>query len=416
MAVDIHDIDTAVGGHVVQFYEREAELVRGVVSYLGGALRSGEAAVVIATEAHRDAFEAALERNGADLARARAAGLFVSLDAAATMATFVRDGEIDRAAFREAIGGLVRTASATGRGVRAYGEMVALLWDAGDVLAAIELETLWNELGAELPFALYCAYPATSVAGAEHAEALHQVCHLHSAVLGAHCESGLGGADPPSREEITASFRAEPQAPGDARRLLVETLRRRGRERVSVEAAALVLSELASNAVRHVGASFSVQATLQDSTLCVAVEDPGPTFAKDGLVVRPTRGLGIVDALARRWGIEQTPRGKLVWAELVCEASRLPAVAPARARSCAPSALPASIPATATGARVHAADEEAEQPQRHGHEQNEPQHVGRESKAAQQGHEQDQHHQCNHREASLSQSNVSVAYPLARRD
>ena len=77
----------------------------------------------------------------------------------------------------------MRDAAASGRRVRAYGEMVALLWDAGDVLGAIELETLWHELGRELSFSLFCSYPASSVSGPEHAQALHQVCHLHSAVL-----------------------------------------------------------------------------------------------------------------------------------------------------------------------------------------------------------------------------------------
>ena len=33
-----------------------------------------------------------------------------------------------------------------------YGEMVAVLWAAGDVMAAAELEELWNDLAREIPF------------------------------------------------------------------------------------------------------------------------------------------------------------------------------------------------------------------------------------------------------------------------
>jgi hypothetical protein len=44
---------------------------------------------------------------------------------------------VDTDAFDEVVGGLVREASASGRPVRAYGEMVAVLWAAGDVAAAI---------------------------------------------------------------------------------------------------------------------------------------------------------------------------------------------------------------------------------------------------------------------------------------
>ena len=77
----------------------------------------------------------------------------------------------------------MRRAAATGRPVRAYGEMVALLWEHGDVLAAIELEELWNDLGRELDFSLLCAYRSASVQGDEHAQALEQVRLLHSSEL-----------------------------------------------------------------------------------------------------------------------------------------------------------------------------------------------------------------------------------------
>ncbi len=138
--------------------------------------------MAIATEEHRQAFADFLERDGVDLDDARARGTLVLLDAAATMAAFIDDGQIDHGAFHAAVGGLIRGAGGGGRRVRAYGEMVALLWDAGDVLAAIELECLWNDLRRELPFSLFCAYRAASVAGSELTTALHDVCSLHSTV------------------------------------------------------------------------------------------------------------------------------------------------------------------------------------------------------------------------------------------
>ncbi len=144
------DIAVESGEHVVQFYEHESEPLGAVVPYLAAAAAGGEAAIVIATEAHRRAFEGELEADGIDLVKAGEDGRFFSLDAATTMASFMADGKIDHEAFHEVIGGLVRTASETGRPIRAYGEMVALLWDVGDVLAAIELETLWNDLAREV--------------------------------------------------------------------------------------------------------------------------------------------------------------------------------------------------------------------------------------------------------------------------
>ena len=41
--------------------------------------------------------------------------------------------------------------------------MVALLWHQGNVAAAIELETLWNDLAEDRRFSLLCAYPAQVV-------------------------------------------------------------------------------------------------------------------------------------------------------------------------------------------------------------------------------------------------------------
>ena len=171
------------GRHVVQFYERETDLFVRAGGYLSDTVRAGAVAIVIATEAHRDAFEARFRDAGVDAAAARDDGTLVWLDAAATLARFMRDGHADREAFFDVVGSVVEAAAATGRPVRAYGEMVGLLWEAGDVMAVIELETHWNDLAAAIPFSLYCAYRSESVSGHEHADALARVCQLHSSVV-----------------------------------------------------------------------------------------------------------------------------------------------------------------------------------------------------------------------------------------
>jgi hypothetical protein len=65
-----------------------------------------------------------------------------------------------------------------------FGEMVALLWDFGQVNAAIEVEAMWNELAAQYPFSLLCAYPADAVGDDQHQDALTEVCRVHAAVIG----------------------------------------------------------------------------------------------------------------------------------------------------------------------------------------------------------------------------------------
>ncbi|MBV9366256.1 MAG: MEDS domain-containing protein [Solirubrobacterales bacterium] len=292
------------GEHVVQFYEREADLVRAVGTYLISAVAEDAVAIVIAGEAHRVAFEAELVGTGIDVVRATEEGRVVWLDAARTLSLFMEDGRIEPARFRDVVGGVVRWARGTGRPVRAYGEMVALLWDAGDILGAIELEKLWNDLGRELSFALWCGYHTRSVAGAEHAEALHEVCQLHSAVM----------------PDAAARFHAGADAPRAARRFVMSTLERSAYgERVSVDDVQLVVSELATNAVIHAGSAFSVSVRCADDAIRIAVQDWSSTWPQlrgGSPAARSGRGLHLVGAVAREWGVEPAPDGKTVWAEL----------------------------------------------------------------------------------------------------
>ena len=143
-----------VGHHVVQFYGHDEELAERVVRYLLEALGGGGVAVVIATPEHRREFEARLRKalgGGADLAAAGDSGTYLALDAGETVRELMVVGRLDPAAFDRVIGGLIRQAGTGGRPVRAYGEMVALLWDDGLVSAAIQLEEMWNELGRAIP-------------------------------------------------------------------------------------------------------------------------------------------------------------------------------------------------------------------------------------------------------------------------
>jgi hypothetical protein len=170
-------------GHVVLFYGSEGELASSAARYLAGGLEAGATAIVIATPGHRAAVRARMA-GYCDAGGARARGDLVVLDADEMLRLFLIGSRPDPAGFELIIGGLIRRAAAAGRPVRLYGEMVALLWDAGHAAAALELEGLWNDLGRRLPFSLLCGYPAPAVSGAAHARALQQICALHGAASG----------------------------------------------------------------------------------------------------------------------------------------------------------------------------------------------------------------------------------------
>jgi len=320
-AVETQGIAVDHGGHVVKFYEHDDELVQAVVPYLAAGLHGGEMTVVIATEAHRRAFETELASGGVDVVLAQASGSLLALEAESTLAAIVVDGQVDRAAFHEAVGGMIRQAADSGRRIRAFGEMVALLWDAGAVIAAIELEALWNEICGELELSLFCAYPRASVVGHEHADALQRVCRMHSSVLQHHGANGGAIAEHLLPTELTASFPAERRSPGRARRLAASELRRWGHDEELVGEAMLVVSELASNAVIHAGSPFTITVQSHDSLVRIAVRDQCPAIAaasgQRGLPVRAPHGLAVIQALSTQWGVEDTTDGKVVWAELL---------------------------------------------------------------------------------------------------
>lgn len=297
--------DAGPRDHVVQFYQDDADLAGQVGSYLREAVCGGGVAIVIATASHRDLFRERLSASGADMTAATASGAYLELDAGDTLRRFMGGGTPDRARFDATIGHVIRAAGAQDRQVRAYGEMVALLWDQGLVTGAIELESMWNDLGRAEAFSLHCAYPLNSVADPGRSRGLAEVCLQHASVL----ES----SSPVQAWTFPASLDSVPSA----RHFVTRTLREWGVEDTQGDAA-LSVTELAANAVRHARSDFTVTLFVTEHKVKIAVCDSAPfPPGMSSLPVRPLHGLSAVAAMARRWGTEPLgTSGKLVWCEL----------------------------------------------------------------------------------------------------
>ncbi len=167
--------------HLVEFYESEGILADSVRDYLEPALRQDEAVVVVATRRHRDLFEGALVGAGVDVEGARRAARYLDVDAEELLSRFMVDGVPDPNGFQTVVGSLIAGAASSGRAVRIYGEMVAVLWAEGNVAAAIALEDLWNDLGCSHPFSLLCAYPTTAFDPIAATGLFRTICEQHSA-------------------------------------------------------------------------------------------------------------------------------------------------------------------------------------------------------------------------------------------
>lgn len=176
--------------HAVQFYASDDFIVDTVSSFIGSAFQQGDAAIVIATDLHRAAIERSLAADGIDVHR-RYRGEYVALDIEETLAQLLIDGWPNGEQFDAIVGGLIRRFAEAGRRVHAFGEMVAVLWASGHWQAALELEKLWNELGAHLPFSLLCAYPIGTFDSPADSEPFRRVCGAHAHVSPAEGYSAL---------------------------------------------------------------------------------------------------------------------------------------------------------------------------------------------------------------------------------
>jgi hypothetical protein len=116
-------------------------------------------------------------------------------------------------------------------------------------------------------------------------------------------------------------FALSRDAPAAARHFAVGALRRWGIADLADDVA-LVVTELAANAVRHAHSGFMVVLSPRPDVVRISVRDASPLPPADAgsstvLPVAPRHGLGAVNAMASDWGAESLgSAGKTVWAEL----------------------------------------------------------------------------------------------------
>jgi PAS domain S-box-containing protein len=169
----------ADGHHLVHFYEDEEALFDVVGGFLGAGLDAHDRLVVIATPEHRSTLVQRLRDREGD--RAVATGQLLLLDAREMLARFMVNGQPDPERFQLVLEqALTRVgAGVAGARVRAYGEMVDLLWRDGERSAAIALEELWNEAGSRHAFSLLRAYVIANFYKGAGAGNYADVCRSH---------------------------------------------------------------------------------------------------------------------------------------------------------------------------------------------------------------------------------------------
>lgn len=171
------------GDHFIQLYQDEGFLAEAVGEYIGTGLRRGDGVIIMATPRHEAAFSKQLERDGLCAADAVRRGQLVLLDADETLSRFTPGGMPDWQTFHALIGGVIAKMRLEYPHVRAYGEMVDVLWQRGERDAAIRLEEFWNDLAKLQTFSLLCTYYMDNLDAAAYTGPLECVCKVHTHLI-----------------------------------------------------------------------------------------------------------------------------------------------------------------------------------------------------------------------------------------
>ena len=171
--------------HSVQFYEGEEFLVRSVADFLVAGFDVGEPAVVIATAEHRAGLAEALTARGVDVEWSRRRGMLNELDARATLESFMVGTSPDAGLFTAQLTPVLEKVRRRRRSttIRAFGEMVNLLWCDRNGEGALALEALWNRLAETQRFSLLCGYSMARFDDANDASIFSAICAEHTHVV-----------------------------------------------------------------------------------------------------------------------------------------------------------------------------------------------------------------------------------------
>lgn len=168
--------------HIVQFFDGDESRAECVAEFLADGFRKGEPAIVVAKPANWSRAFAHLQAIGIPVQQAIDEGMIVVQDAGDTLRRLSRNGSPDPRAFDAVVGKAVAGLAGRGSRVRAYGEMVDMLAQRGDLTDAIRLESLWNQLGERTPFFLLCGYSAAHFVATSTHRALREICSAHTDV------------------------------------------------------------------------------------------------------------------------------------------------------------------------------------------------------------------------------------------
>jgi hypothetical protein len=174
--------EIAPNEHVVQIYENDVSFLNLLTDFVIDGIKTNDCVVIIATKIHRAALSERLLNEGYSLAILTTRTQLIMLDAEETLSKFMVKDWPEEILFNQTISAVITKAKSNGRKVRAFGEMVAILWAKGHVGATVRLEHLWNKFCENEEFCLFCAYPQSGFTQDASTSIMH-ICSAHSKMI-----------------------------------------------------------------------------------------------------------------------------------------------------------------------------------------------------------------------------------------
>ena len=172
--------------HIVQVYETEKVFLETLEGFAGTGIINGENVVVVATAHTIRQLDERLTAHRFNLENLRETKRYVSFDAEEVLSRFMTGNWPDEEKFQNVIRDLISLIKDTpDRKVRAFSEMVSLLWQRGLQVATVYLEGLWEQLRVKEDFTLFCAYPKRYFSATPRA--LESICRSHTKVIDGAC-------------------------------------------------------------------------------------------------------------------------------------------------------------------------------------------------------------------------------------
>jgi DNA-binding NarL/FixJ family response regulator len=173
--------------HELQMYSSDASFLDGFTAFIAGVLNAGNAVIVLASEAHRQALLQKLQTRGFDLDAVINSGSYISMDAGDFLSSLMVGDQPDPNQLEKVLSSVLEQAAKAPNGatrrVFACGECAPFLWTQGKANAALRVEELWAAVSQKYQVSTLCGYISVDLQEEEQQRVFQAIRSVHSAVI-----------------------------------------------------------------------------------------------------------------------------------------------------------------------------------------------------------------------------------------